>query len=294
MVGIRACFPLGSCAVQTEIAVFPLPSPIRIDPYFAMPGHFPAAYAAIQDTLEYILPYGAPFCTVTMAACPLLYPVAYLLCLLIKFRTNQGFMGIFFPDPFFFRFLDAVLRFPRCKGSSALYQPAEISLAFQDTFHCALIPAFIYHFGRATDLFGFLINGRRVDSSLIQAICHSLVAFRLHKFPVNILDNLYSIPVRFQFPDPSLPICLIPIRRRTPHIGASRPTLFQGQLALDRRIFGIHIVYQVLDFRYHLLCAIALFPCIIPIRNRYEADPQKREYFLNIISGFQIISAKPG
>ena len=61
--------------------------------------HFPAAYTAVQNLVENILPDGASLCRVIVAACPLLYPAMDFLGLPVKFLADNGLMGIFLFHP---------------------------------------------------------------------------------------------------------------------------------------------------------------------------------------------------
>ncbi len=65
-------------------------------------------------------------------------------------------------------------------------------------------------------------------------------------------------------------------------------------LCLYGKVFCIHIVDKVFYLRCHLLCIASPVPRIKPVCNRYEADTQEWEDFLDIIPRFQIVPAKPG
>ena len=209
-------------------------------------------------------------------------------------RRDQRLMGFFFYHPVIFRLVNAVIFIPCSNAGLSLYQLSSVSVTFNNAFHTTFIPSFVSCIRWAVDLSRFVIDRRRIDLTSVQIIRNCRIAFRLNKFLKNVSDNLLRIFIRYQPAYFALPDCLIPIRCRTAHIGAFFSSLCQRSFRFHGKILSIHIIYQILDFRYHLFRFIAACPGIKAIRHCYETHTKEWENLLNIISGFQIISAKTG
>ena len=203
-------------------------------------------------------------------------------------------MGFFLYHPVIFRLMNAVTFISCSNAGLSLYQPAGVSVTFNNSLHTAFIPALVNCIRQAVDLSRLMIHCRWIDFTDIQVIRNRRIAFRFDKFLINISDNLCRIFIRYQPAYFALPDSLIPIRCRTAHIRAFFSSLCQRSFCFYRKILGIHIIYQILDFRYHLFRFIAICSGIKAIRHGYETHTKERENLLYIISGFQIISAKTG
>ena len=189
-----------------------------------MPCHFPAAYAAVKHAVKNILPYRATFCRMGMGFHPFLKPFPHFCRFCKHRRINNRFVGVFFYYPFFFRFVDTVLFIPCGDGSPSLHQLSDICLTFQDTLHCAFIPAFVFPLFRVKkDVSGFLIHRRRVALFPVQVIRHRRITSRFNKQPENMLYNPRSIFIRHQLPYFLIPSGFIAVGRRPSHIGAFLP-----------------------------------------------------------------------
>ena len=119
--------------------------------------------------------------------------------------------------------------------------------------------------------------------------------FRILPLPIkpeNFFYNVRSPLLRKQAFFPVNPFRSVPIRGDSAGIAALFPLCLLGAFYLDRYISGIHFVGQILQ----------VYTQFIPLRskavkmvcNRNEPDPQKGEYFLDIIAGFYVISPESG
>ena len=203
-------------------------------------------------------------------------------------------MCVYRNHPVIFGLVNAVFLVPCSNARLSLHQCSCIGFAFQNPLYRTFVPPLIadvivcvVHF------LCFLILVWWVDAPAVQFIGNRSIAFGFNKFLIDELYNTFRILVRQQHPALSLPLCLIPVWRRTAYIGTFLSPLLQMQLRLFGKILCIHIIYKVFDFRSHLLIFISLFPSVKAVCNRNKPHSQKRKYFFNIIACLQIVPAKP-